>query len=88
MKIDFDAMKNQRNVELRGLDFSLAAQFDFEHALEVQQDVDNEIRYLALGYIGSRLHALVYTMRGETVRIISLRKANKREVKHYEKATG
>lgn len=30
---------------------------------------------------------MVFTMRGETVRVISLRKANEREVKHYEDAT-
>lgn len=69
---------------LRGIDFALAAEFDYENALEVEQVVNGETRYFALGHIGSRLHALVYTLRGDAVRVISLRKANSREVQHYE----
>jgi uncharacterized DUF497 family protein len=41
---------------------------------------------MAMGEIEGRLHVLVYTKRGQTLRIISLRRANKREVKRYEKA--
>ena len=86
MKIEFDQQKNQRNIELRGIDFTLAYEFDYENALEVEQIIDGERRFFALGYIGLRLYALVYTLRDHTVRVISLRKANKREVKHYEQA--
>ena len=39
-----------------------------------------------VGYIGSSLHALVFTKSGATVRFISLRRAHKTEVKRYEKA--
>ncbi len=35
------------------------------------------------GYIGHRLHVMVFCLRAETVRVISLRKANPREVKIY-----
>ena len=42
-----------------------------------------EERVFALGYIGSRLHAVAYIERGETTRIISLRKANPREMNRY-----
>lgn len=37
--------------------------------------------------IDGRLHMLVFTWRGETMHVISLRKANKREVRCYEQAT-
>lgn len=84
MEIEFDAAKNQRNIELRGLTFDLAAGFDFEGAIEVEQVVEGEQRYFALGFIGARLHALVYTLRDEVAGIVSLRKANKREVRRYE----
>ena len=87
MDIEFDSRKSQRNIELRGISFDLAADFDFEGALEVEDSRDGETRYFALGYIGNRLHALVYTLRGDVVRIISLRKANKREVSRYEQTT-
>jgi len=84
MNIEFDNAKNQRNLELRGLSFALVAEFDFDGALEVEQAVEGELRYFALGRIDGRLHALVYTLRGDAVRVISLRKANKREVRRYE----
>lgn len=87
MEIDFDDHKNQRNIERRGIDFALAAEFDYDSALEIEQTVDGERRHFALGYIGNRLHALVYVLRGDAIRVISLRKANKREVKRYEQAS-
>ncbi|MHB1654970.1 MAG: BrnA antitoxin family protein [Burkholderiales bacterium] len=41
-------------------------------------------RYRALGLIGDRLYAVVFTPRADTVHVISLRRANHREVKNYE----
>lgn len=46
-----------------------------------------ERRYCVLGSIEDRLHSVVFTPRQGKPRIISLRKANKREVKRYEKTT-
>ncbi|WP_407661989.1 BrnT family toxin [Moraxella pluranimalium] len=43
-----------------------------------------EVGYCALGYINSRLYALVFTETALGIRVISLRKANRREVKKYE----
>lgn len=43
----------------------------------------DETRNIALGYIKRRLHVLVFTIRRQTVRVISLRKANQREVRAY-----
>lgn len=40
---------------------------------------------MAIGYIGLRLYVLFYTLRETAVRIISLRKANTREMKRYAK---
>lgn len=42
-----------------------------------------EDRFQALGLIDGRLHMLVFTIRGGTLRAISLRKANPREVRRY-----
>jgi len=42
-----------------------------------------ETRFTATGYIGPRLHVMVVCLRGTAVRIVSLRKANSREVKRY-----
>jgi uncharacterized DUF497 family protein len=42
-----------------------------------------EQRLEAMGYIGNRLHVMIYCRRSDAVRVISLRKANKREEKRY-----
>lgn len=46
-----------------------------------------ERRFRALGFIGRRLHAVVYTPRPAGLHVISLRKANRREEKHYAAQT-
>jgi len=87
MKIEYDPAKNAVNIEKRGLSFELAKEFDFESSL-VWRDVRcdyNELRYSAIGYIGNRLYHIVFTPRGDLMRVISLRKANSREVKKYAK---
>lgn len=88
MQIGFDPAKSERNAAERGLPFDLAAEFDFETALigEDRRRDYGEIRWLALGLIGQRVHALCYTEREDGIRVISLRKANEREVKRYERA--
>ena len=88
MKIDFDPLKNARNIEERGLSFERVAEFDFHTAIFT---VDNrrdygEDRIEALGFLGDRLHALVFLEMHEGIRVISFRKANEREVKGYEQA--
>jgi len=42
-----------------------------------------EARFLAFGPIGDRLHCIVFSVRRENIRIISMRRANKREVERY-----
>ena len=82
MEISFDPAKSQRNVTDRGLPFTLVEQLDWSGAIieeYVRQDY-GERRYLALGMIGDRLHAVVFTPRADKVHVISLRKANQREV--------
>jgi uncharacterized DUF497 family protein len=58
----------------------------FDTAIYVPDDRYDygEDRTQALGLIGGRLHMLVFTMRGEVLRAISLRKANPKEVKCYD----
>jgi len=72
----------------RGLPFDLIKGFDLETALiwkDERQDYKGELRFIAIGYIRERLHNLVFTPRDEALRVISLRKANTREVKKYDK---
>ena len=89
VEIEYDPGKSEKNVSDRGISFELVSGFDFDTALIVQDTRHDygEPRYQALGYIDSRLYALVFTTRDQVVRVISLRKANLREVKGYEQKT-
>ena len=86
--IDADPAKNERNLRLRGISFEKVAEFDFNSATfdEDKRKDYGETRTLALGYIGDTLHALVFTLRGGAIRVISLRRANRRERNRYAKA--
>src|ERR1700740_1827444 len=79
---EWDETKRAKNLANHGLDFALIEAFDWEQAIiekDERRDYAEE-RYRALVYIGDRLHAAVFTIRLGNIRLISLRKANKREV--------
>jgi len=86
MDITYDTNKNNRNIEERGLSFNRVADFDFETALYSVDDRHEygETRIVAIGYLENRLHVLCFVETENGVRVISFRKANSREVKHYE----
>lgn len=79
--------KRALNLTQHGIDFTAAEQFDWTTAV-IFEDLRRgygEGRFIAFGKIGSRVHVLVFTPRGEFTHIISLRKANGREIRRYEK---
>ena len=85
MKIEFDERKDAQNQQKHGLSLALAARMDLETALrrrDARYDY-GEKRLQALGLINGRLHMLIYTVRGASLRAISLRKANTREEQQY-----
>jgi len=84
--ISFDPAKNERNIASRGISFEVVAQFEWDTAL-IAEDLRKEYgerRFQALGLIAGRLHAMVFTLRAGKIHVISLRKANRREMKRYE----
>lgn len=84
--ISFDPAKSHRNQMERGLPFYLVLDLDWSSAL-IKEDARKdygERRFQVLGLIHGRLHAVVFTPRHNKVHVISLRKANNREVKHHE----
>ena len=85
---EWDPMKALANRTIHGVSFELAEKFEFETALTAEDDRFDygEQRWRSLGLIDNRHYVLVFTMRGSAVRIISLRKANSREVREYEKS--
>jgi uncharacterized protein len=86
MEIEFDPEKNEKNSVDRELPFQKAADFDWESAVYYEDDRKDypEQRIIALGFIGLRLYVICFTPIESGVRIISFRKANKREVTYYE----
>ena len=85
MEIEFDPDKNERNKAVRGFGFDRVADFDFDTALiQIDDRRDyGELRYTALGLIEGRIYALVFKETDPGIRVISFRKANRREVRKY-----
>jgi uncharacterized DUF497 family protein len=87
METTYDHTKSRRNVIERNLSFDDVTEFDFEAArfsLDERRDY-GEVRIRAIGFLRCRLHTLVFTETEKGIRVISFRKANKRELKEYEK---
>ncbi|MHB1936056.1 MAG: BrnT family toxin [Acidobacteriaceae bacterium] len=63
------------------------AEFDFETSVTTEDTRRDygETRFRSLGFIGAELHAHVFIVRGDAMRIVSLRKANRRERARHEK---
>jgi uncharacterized DUF497 family protein len=89
MEIEFDPAKSAKNERERGLPFERAAELEWNRAHsfpDLRRDY-GEQRFLAFAPMHGRLHVVCYVWRGGVRRIISFRRANKREERAYEKAT-
>ncbi len=83
MKITFDPEKRQWTLENRGLDFRDAALVfagDYAELLDDRKDY-GEVRYWVFGTLKDRHVALIWTPRGDSKRIISMRYAHDEEIK-------
>jgi len=92
MDFEWDERKRLTNLDKHGLDFVEAEEM-FEGPMLVALDTRSdygEDRWLGLGMPQGRILVLSFTERddGQTIRIISLRKALKHEQKAYEKIIG
>jgi len=87
MEIEFDPSKDARNRRERSLSFERAGDFQFETALYFIDERRHygETRRIAIGYLDKRLHVMCFVETKTGIRVISLRKANDREVKRYGK---
>ncbi|MCE7026515.1 BrnT family toxin [Jiella avicenniae] len=87
---EWDEKKAAANRSLGRPPFEDALRFNFVTAVithDRRTDYGEE-RVQAIGFIGQRLHVLIYTERHQRIRIISFRKANEREVRRYDRETG
>lgn len=86
MAFEWDEDKRLRNLARHGLDFEDTPRI-FEADLFVAEDKRygyDEQRFIAYGLLAGRVVVVAFTLRDEdTVRVISMRKANKREQRTY-----
>ena len=85
MLLEFDSDKRDRTLAERGLDFARAWEvFASRHftAEDIREDY-SEPRYITVGMLDDRMVVMVWTPRGETRRIISMRKAHEHEKARY-----
>ena len=85
MKIEFDPAKDASNQTKHGVSLALATELEWNAALAWVDDryEYGELRMIALAPETNILYYVAFVDRGEVRRIISLRRANRREVKHY-----
>ncbi len=85
MNFEWDDDKREANKAKHGVDFHAVEEFDWDSAVVRRDDrfEYGEARFVALGVIGPRLHVLAFTRRASAIRVIGLRRANKREERAY-----
>jgi uncharacterized protein len=82
MHIEFDPEKRNKTLSERGLDFARVPEV-FGNVNVTIEDLRfdyGEPRFVTTGLLDQRMVVVVWTKRGETRRIISMRKANEREI--------
>jgi uncharacterized DUF497 family protein len=88
MEIAFDPIKDASNLCKHGIPLSLAAEIDWSDVWvkPVTRRDYGELREVGFAAIANRLYCVAFTQRGDIMHIISLRKANRREVRDVEES--
>jgi uncharacterized DUF497 family protein len=88
LRFEWDSRKAQSNLAKHGVGFEEAATIFSDPLSFTISDPDhslNEMRYITMGKaLTGKLLVVVHTDRGDNVRIISARRASRRERKYYE----
>lgn len=82
MRITYNAAKHAQTLRERGLDFRRAKDvFAGAHLTRPDDRQDyGELRFITAGWLDARMVVVVWTPRGRARRVISMRKANEREI--------
>jgi uncharacterized protein len=85
MIFEFDSAKSTANLEKHGIDFVQAqVLWDDTDYVEIPLKTIDEARFMVIGRIEENIWSGVITYRGESVRIISVRRSRKEEIVIYE----
>ncbi len=86
LNFEWDPVKTASNVTRHGVSFTLAMRV-FENLDRIERhdgrDDYGEDRFVTVGLVGDKRLTVPYTMRGDTIRIISARKATRNEHLEY-----
>lgn len=86
MKFEWDNDKSNSNKMKHGIDFETAKNIWLdENRIEIHAPHPVENRGIIIGKHNNKLWTAIYTLRGDAIRIISVRHARKKEAKLYEK---
>jgi uncharacterized DUF497 family protein len=91
MRYDWDETKRRQNLTDHDVDFTAVYRFEWDYAVVNIDDREDygELREKAVSFIGSVPHVLIFTQRedddGPLIWVISLRKADKKERRDYER---
>jgi uncharacterized protein len=84
MEFDWDDGKAAKNLRKHQVAFEAVYEFEFDTAvIDRFEYQDGEERIVQFGFIGSKLHVLVYTERGDVIWVISLRHAERHEWRKF-----
>jgi len=85
MKFEWDEKMSDINLSKHGIDFNTATElWDDEERIQIQTAFPIENRRILIGKIGEKIWAAIYTRRNNSIRIISVRRARKKEARIYE----
>lgn len=85
MNFEWDRVKDAKNLSKHGIDFETAKDlWADDNRIEIHAPHPVERRWIIIGRIKDRLWTGIYTMRGNTIRIISVRSSRDKEIALYE----
>ncbi|WP_258123769.1 BrnT family toxin [Mesorhizobium onobrychidis] len=85
VRFEWDDEKARKNKAKHGVSFEFAEIFDFDSAMIFEDATEDygEERFVGIGFIGNKIHQIAYTPRNGNIRVISLRRATKEEIRSY-----
>ena len=88
MRFEWDAEKDRSNLLKHGIDFEDAKNLWLdENRIQIRAPYPVEDRGILISKYKEKLWTAIFTMRGDATRIISVRRARRKEAKLYEKET-
>ncbi|WP_353661258.1 BrnT family toxin [Hydrogenimonas sp. SS33] len=85
MEFEYDPLKSRSNLQKHGIDFEQAkVLWEDERMVEIPLSFPDEPRQLFIGNVNGKIWSAVTTRRNGKIRIISVRRARKKEIEIYD----